>query len=68
MKKPLQRTFKDLQGYLGEMAKLAKGLDEKQTDQLNEVIRSIIVLLVAFRQSSRLGDVESPFISTDFLQ
>lgn len=61
--KEIKKTVKDLQTYVGQMGELAEKLDEKQQTQLNEILRSLLILLVSLRKSSHLGEFSINFIT-----
>ncbi len=51
------KVIKDLQGYLGEIEKMADELPKKQTRQLETILTSIMTLLVCLRKASNLGEI-----------
>ena len=59
------KEIKDLIYYLGELDSMAQKCDAKQKKQFSEVIKSILILLVALKKSSNLGktfiDFKSPY-------
>lgn len=51
------KEIKDLVYYLSDFDEKAKKLNPKQKKELHEIIRTILILLVALRKSSHLGEV-----------
>lgn len=57
------KEIKDLIVYLSEIDTMQRRLDNEQKEQLREIIRTILVLLVALRKSSHLGEMSINFRS-----
>lgn len=57
-----REVFADARRHLSHIEKLGNKLDGQQKAQLTEVVRSILILLVALRRASHLGDVSIRFI------
>ena len=55
------KEIQDLRAYLAELDELASDLDEDQREELRCIIRTILVLLVALRKSSHLGETSVNF-------
>lgn len=51
------KEIKDLIQYLEHIDEKARRLNPRQKKQLREIIRTILVLLVALKKSSNLGNV-----------
>lgn len=56
MAKKVGKTIDDFRAYLAEFKRMAKGLSPDQTAQLNQILISLMVLLVSLRQASHLGE------------
>lgn len=56
------KEIKDLVYYLGEIDSLSQKLDNKQKKQLKEVIKVILILIVALKKSSNLGSISINFL------
>ncbi len=50
------KELHDLIDYLGEIDTLSKKLSKEQRDDLRGIITTILILLVALRKSSHLGE------------
>lgn len=55
------KEIQNLITYLKEIEKLSSPLDKKQQQQLGNVIKVILILLVSLKKVSNLGNIKSPF-------
>ena len=53
--KPLNKTIKDFKDYLDGIATLAKPLNSEQKEDLNNILKVQLSLLVALKRDSELG-------------
>ena len=57
----LNKTISDLSLYIREMKKMMKDCSPRQREDLNQILKSLIKLLVGFRKGTRMGEYRSPF-------
>lgn len=59
--KELEKTTSDLRTYVGQMEELARKCSPEHRSELNEIFRSILILLVSLRKASHLGEIQINF-------
>lgn len=59
-----KQTIKDFKDYLDFVEKLSEELDEKQQQELNTIFETLLILIIAFKKGSNLGNDSYLFFLT----
>lgn len=58
----INKTVRDLVDYVESLGELGVQLEPTKQNQLNEILKSVLILLVALKKSSHLGQTSINFI------